>query len=256
MNWEAVSKLWQKEMMVNGDASYAVSQSSPLIFSRRSGVSAMLQGAKERWSSGEPVQLSGWRRPKKITFVLGMPAGPSWQTNLQGLTAEQELDMEHENEWEEDFSEGDEDSSSGLDDAPTSWADYDGAGVKHDRGFLDPGSRSSAHDFGSPAVASIRKSPICSQLSPYAQPRQVDGPDVGMETSDIGGEDLRNDSDFEVEDKAGEYHSHDMSSMSMSSMSTEQDFGDASCWRSTDLHTDLGMGLTDLGLPSVDLVLS
>ena len=69
--------------------------------------------------------------------------------------------------------------------------------VKHDRGFLDPGSRSSAQDFGSPAVASIRKSPICSQLNPFAQPRQVDGPDVGMETSDIGGEDLRKDSDFE-----------------------------------------------------------
>jgi hypothetical protein len=248
LSWEAVNMLWQSEDVGNSseDGSDVEFGSHPLHVVRRSSAETRptTTGSQERWSSHLPVHLSGWRRPKKITFVLGQQTGFSLNAaNLRGLgTGPCGMGTV---EWEdEDDHFEDEDDSSSLDDPSSPFTNYDdgddGAGVKHDRMLVDPGSgnKLAANDLGSPAIFSMRKSPLCSPLGPPIEMNKVI---ADMETGAMRVEGLPDDSDFEE------------------SMSTEHDYGVASGWRGADLEPDLALvgitGITDLGLLPTDLVL-
>lgn len=248
-----MNKLWQHENVLNGNVSEQGLQPRPLYVSRSLGTELKARDAHERWSSEGPVQLCGWRRPKKITFLLTLP--PCWQpaglpsssASFQGLASRGEVEedeYEDEGDFSEDYSEDEDNdsSSSSLDDAPSPWNKLDdsdgGAGVKHDRGFSD----------SSPAVTSFRKSSLSkSPLSPFAQPARNDRVVVDMETVGIGAEELPDSSDFE--DKAAEFDGQEVSTMS-----TDTEYGESSGWHSADLHADLAIAIADL-LPQTDLVL-
>lgn len=266
LNWEAVNMLWQSEDVGNSRSDEKFGShvgSHPLHVMRRSSGEARPTptGRQERWSSHMPVHLSGWRRPKKITFVLGQQTGFSFNsTNPRGLgigpAGVGGVEFETNFGVGDNFEDEDEDDSSSLDNPSSPFTNYDDgdgvAGVKHDRILMDPGSgnRLAPHHVGSPAIFSVRKSPLC---SPLGQPIELDKVIADMETGAMRVEDLPDDSDFEG--KAAEFIGQDVSSMS-----SEHGYGEASGWRGADFESDLTLGsitgITDLGLlPPTDLVL-
>ena len=244
LDWEAVNNLWQHENVLHAALSEEEgSQTRPLYVTRSLGGRVEHNGAHERWSSEGPVQLCGWRRPKKITFLLTLPpsrhamglSSSCARKKFHGLAAKEEVKEEEDENVDFSEDEHEDDASSSLDDGPSPWNNFDdgdgGEGVQHDRGFLD----------GSPAVASFRKSPLSKSplVSPYAQPARNDRVVPDIENVVVGAEELPDSSDFE--DKAAEFDGQDVSSMS-----TDTEYGEASGWRS-DLHADLGL-LADLAL--------
>jgi len=255
LNWEAVNKLWQSEdraMDIEGHG-VGATRSGLTMVSRRSGALAQHAGVQERWSSNGPVQLEGWKYPKKITFVMGVQTGLSLKSaHLPSSGAEMEVGMKKEWATADESAAEEDDTSTGFEEPPSPWADckeeegdgHCGSGVKHDRGVLDSGYKFSAQDFGSPALppATARKSPL---VSPFARPHRMDGAMVDLDESAMGGDEgLPSDSDFE--DKAAEFDGQELSTMS-----TEHAYNEPGSWRCADLNADLT--ITDLG--PADLVM-
>lgn len=232
------------------DAEHIFLRSFPNQVSRRSASLGKSPVERERWSSQEPVHISGWSHPKKITFVLGahgdqevleFSRGSEERSyGMNSIFAQSAAGRERVTDptsWQaggqlvppapdEDFSQGEEDDSASLDDSPSPWDNLDEddgvPGVRHDRCFMDAGK------FDSPAVIDVRKSPFC---SPMVQP-------PGMEKAVLGMEPLHATPNFEG--RAAGFDGQDVSSMS-----TDDDYGDDSGWRAPDFRVDLGLGLTD-----------
>jgi hypothetical protein len=224
--------MWKEEDERDGvgaEHSQGTQSSAPYCF-RRSACLGKHRKSEERWSTPDPIHLSGWRRPKKITFVLGDADSGREEQSLQDSA------LEDESNWvDDDFSQDEEDDSASLDESPALWDKLDEddgvPGVKHDRGFMDAGK------FDSPAVVDVRKSPMC---SPFSQPPAMDKVILGMGAGAM--DDIQGASDFN--DKDAGFDGHDVSSMS--AMSTDDDYGDDKGWCASDFRADLGLGFTDL----------
>ena len=216
---------------------------------RRSACLGKHRNGEERWSPPDLVHLSGWRSPKKITFVLGVDAPDTGsgreEHGLQDSALEDETPPPPppESDWVDDhFSQDGEDDSASLDESPSPWDTLDEddgvPGVKHERSFMDAGK------FDSPAVVDVCKSPMC---SPFTQPPAMDKVILGM--GDGAMHDIQVASNFNGKDSG--FDGHDVSSMS--AMSTDDDYGDDKGWCSSDFRADLGLAFSSNFLSFTEL---
>jgi hypothetical protein len=301
VNWETVKKMWQIDF-----SKLPPSDVDENKFRRSGGPPVNRQRIQERWRSEFEVHLSGWYRPKRITFLLAKQSGfllnssnlhvynghPKAVPNVvcgvemgsvgrmscvalpyNGLQKAEPkhgnagpeagmggLKMEEE-DWDEseDVDEDDSSLTSSHIDDPPSWTGFDDGdsslGMKHDRMLpwqhgMHPGNRLTDQDFSSPTVS---KSPLIRPLSsaalskrasppisPFVQPRQSDKIITDMGPSAVCVDHLPDNSEFEVKE---EFDGNEVSSMS-----TEQDYGEANSWHGADFQVDLGLGATVLSL--------